>query len=140
MATINIIIETPKGSKTKYQFKNNKLVIDHKLPQPMPVNYGFINHTKSGDSEPLDALYFSRKTKKLAKIRAKIIGVMQFIDCNKIDDKILCVPAGSEKSLKDMKSKLEYIQHFFETYKHNTKVLGFGGVGKALKAISEAKE
>ncbi|UAY52875.1 inorganic diphosphatase [Ferruginibacter albus] len=57
MKTVDIIIETPKGSTEKYDYDpKNKLFKLHKfLPAGMvfPYDFGFIPSTKGEDGDPL---------------------------------------------------------------------------------------
>src|SRR6185436_14667007 len=57
---VNVVIETPKGSRVKYTFdqKTGMLVLKKALPEGMmfPFNFGFIPGTKAEDGDPLDVL------------------------------------------------------------------------------------
>jgi inorganic pyrophosphatase len=58
--TIQIIIETPKGSRNKYAFDPDLKVFQRKevLPAGMsfPSDFGFVPSAKAEDGNPLDAL------------------------------------------------------------------------------------
>src|ERR1700674_291286 len=57
---IQVIIETPKGSRNKYAFDPEQKVFQLKkvLPAGMafPYDFGFIPRTKGGDGDPVDVL------------------------------------------------------------------------------------
>src|SRR3954471_2088682 len=61
--TIQVIIETPKGSRQKYHYDEQTRVISMKklLPQGMvfPFDFGLIPQTKGQDGDPLDILLLS---------------------------------------------------------------------------------
>src|ERR1700688_2486863 len=58
--TIQVVIETPKGSRNKYAFDPEQKVFQLKkvLPAGMafPYDFGFIPRTKGGDGDPVDVL------------------------------------------------------------------------------------
>ena len=58
--TIQVIIETPKGSRNKYAFDPEQRVFELKkvLPAGMtfPYDFGFIPSTKAEDGDPVDVL------------------------------------------------------------------------------------
>src|SRR6202022_2065200 len=59
-ATIQVIIETPKGSRNKFSFDADQKVFELKkvLPAGMtfPHDFGFIPSTKAEDGDPVDVL------------------------------------------------------------------------------------
>jgi inorganic pyrophosphatase len=58
--TIQVIIETPKGSRNKYAFDPKQRVFELKtvLPAGMffPYDFGFIPSTVADDGDPIDVL------------------------------------------------------------------------------------
>src|SRR6202048_4802171 len=58
--TIQVIIETPKGSRNKFAFDDNQKVFELKkvLPAGMafPYDFGFIPSTRAEDGDPVDVL------------------------------------------------------------------------------------
>jgi len=58
--TVNVIIETPKGSRNKYAYDpvRGVIVLSRILPlgTSFPFDFGFIPQTKAADGDPLDAL------------------------------------------------------------------------------------
>ena len=122
------IIEIPKGSKAKYELdkESGLLKLDRVLFSSVhyPANYGFIPQTYCDDSDPLDILVIcSIDVHPMCIIEAKVIGVMQMIDNNEEDDKIIAVAKNdmSVNHLNDISElpphTLLEIRRFFEDYK-----------------------
>src|SRR3569832_2378098 len=93
-----VVIEVPQGSKTKYELdkRTGLLRVDRVLYSAVhyPANYGFLPRTYCDDDAPLDVLVFGQfEVVLLSILRARTIGVMQMIDQNEEDDKILAVHA-----------------------------------------------
>jgi len=94
----NTIIEIPIGSRIKYELDKDTglLKVDRVLFSAVyyPANYGFIPQTFCDDGDPLDVLVLGQvEVVPLCIMRAKAIGVMQMIDQEKEDDKIIAVHA-----------------------------------------------
>jgi len=62
---VNVVIETPKGSRVKYSYdpKSSLLSLTRALPEGLmfPFNFGFIPGTKADDGDPLDILIFNEE-------------------------------------------------------------------------------
>ena len=125
---VTAIIEIPKGSKAKYELDKDTgmLKLDRVLFSSVhyPANYGFIPQTYCDDKDPLDILVIcSIDVQPLCLIEAKVIGVMQMIDNNEEDDKIIAV-ANNDMSVRHINDISELPPHtllelrrFFEDYK-----------------------
>jgi len=79
---INVIIETPKGSHTKFKYdeKENLFVFDKTLPmgQSFPFDFGFVPSTKGGDGDPLDVMIIAAEPTFVGcLVHAKLIGVIE---------------------------------------------------------------
>lgn len=63
MSTMEVVIETPKGSSQKYDYdpKSRLFKLRKILPQGMcfPFDFGFIPDTKGEDGDPLDVIVIS---------------------------------------------------------------------------------
>jgi inorganic pyrophosphatase len=127
-ATINGIIEIPKGSKAKYELDKDSglLKLDRVLFSAVhyPAAYGFIPKTYCDDNDPLDILVLcSVDIVPMCLVEAKVIGVMQMIDGDEEDDKIIAVAAHdiSVNHFNDISDlpphTLNEMQRFFEDYK-----------------------
>ncbi|UOG75383.1 inorganic diphosphatase [Hymenobacter tibetensis] len=125
---VNGIIEIPKGSKGKYELDkvSGLLKLDRVLFSAVhyPAAYGFIPKTYCDDNDPLDILVLcSVDIVPMCLVEAKVIGVMQMIDGDEEDDKIIAVAAHdiSVNHFNDIADlpphTLNEMQRFFEDYK-----------------------
>src|SRR5262245_65588771 len=78
-AYVNVIIETPKGSHTKFKYdeEHGMFMFDKVLPigQTFPYDFGFLPSTEGGDGDPLDVLVLSdHPTLVGCLVRAKLLG------------------------------------------------------------------
>jgi len=85
-------------------------------------------------------------------MKAKILGVMKFVDGGEVDDKIICVPADDRnngdvyKTLEDLpKQTIEQIRFHFNHYKDlkkpgTTEVKAFEGLDVAKEVIKASIE
>jgi inorganic pyrophosphatase len=130
--TIDITIETPKGSTQKYkhdpatgQFRVKKL-----LPSGMcfPFDFGFIPGTRADDGDPLDVLLISEAASFTGcVIEARIIGGFSALQWKPEqepfhNDRIFAVAEASHefagiRTMQDLPPKLlEQLQYFFVHY------------------------
>ncbi len=125
---VNAIIEIPEGSKAKYELdkKSGLLKLDRVLFSAVhyPANYGFIPRTLSDDEDPLDILVIcSVEVDPLCLIEAKVIGVMEMVDNEEKDEKIISVAKNdiSVNYIDDLEHMPPHtmiqLQRFFEDYK-----------------------
>jgi inorganic pyrophosphatase len=125
---VTAIIEIQKKSKGKYELDKDSgmLKLDRVLFSSMhyPANYGFIPQTYCDDNDPLDILVIcSIDIRPMTIVEAKVIGVMQMIDNNEEDDKIIAVAAHdmSVNHINDISElpphTLLEMRRFFEDYK-----------------------
>jgi len=127
-ASVKSIIEIPKGSNGKYELDkaSGLLRLDRVLFSSVhyPANYGFIPQTYCDDHDPLDILVIcSIELFPMSIVEAKVIGVMEMIDGDERDDKIISV-AGYDMSVNYINELSELPPHtlvelkrFFEDYK-----------------------
>lgn len=127
-AFVNCIIEIPKGSKGKYELdkRSGLLQLDRVLFSSVhyPANYGFIPQTYTDDHDPLDILVIcSIDVFPMCIVEAKVIGVMEMIDANEKDHKIISI-AKNDISLNYINElgqlpphTLVELKRFFEDYK-----------------------
>src|SRR5664279_1110688 len=127
-ALVKSIIEIPKGSKGKYELDKDTglLRLDRVLFSSVhyPANYGFIPQTYCDDHDPLDILVIcSIELFPMSIVEAKVIGVMEMIDGDERDDKIISV-ARNDMSVNYINELSELPPHtlvelkrFFEDYK-----------------------
>jgi inorganic pyrophosphatase len=125
---VPVIVEVPKGSKTKYELdkKSGLLRVDRILFSSVhyPANYGFIPQTYCDDGDPLDVLVLGQESiVPLAIVRARPIGVMKMRDQNEEDDKIIAVHIDDPEyahynALEELPPhRMEEVRRFFLDYK-----------------------
>ena len=125
---INVIIEIPEGSNNKYEVDKTtgliKLDRANYSSAPYPFDYGFAPQTLWDDNDPLDvAVLTTFPLHPGIMVSVRPIAVMEMIDDQESDYKIIAVPADDKRwedtqSLKDLnRHKIREIEHFFKTYK-----------------------
>ena len=82
MSLHEVIIETPKGSREKYDYdkETNSFALKKLLPLGMcfPYDFGFIPNTLGEDGDPLDAMVISEfKTFPGCRIQCRLIGALK---------------------------------------------------------------
>lgn len=150
-----VVIEIPKGSKTKYELdkQTGLLMLDRILHTSThyPANYGFIPKTYADDYDPLDVLVLcSERIFPMTLIKCYPIGVMSMLDNGRSDEKIIAIPTNdpSYNSYTDISQLPQHIfeemKHFFTVYKalenKETAVEEVQGVEVALDIVSAAIE
>lgn len=146
-------IEISKGSKMKYELEKNtgKLILDRVLytSTHYPQNYGFIPRTYADDNDPLDVLVMCQEPiVPLCLVRCYPIGVVEMIDSNKNDEKIIaiCKDDPSLNCYHDISEIpvhiLDEIKHFFKVYKQlegkTTTITNILGKDAAIVSIEKA--
>ncbi len=127
-AIVPVVIEVPKGSKTKYELDKNSglLRVDRVLYSSVvyPANYGFIPQTYCDDKDPLDVLVLGQDAVvPLSIMMVKPIGVMKMIDQGEEDDKIIAVHANDPEynhynSIHELPPhRMREVERFFLDYK-----------------------
>jgi inorganic pyrophosphatase len=154
---INVVVEVPAGSNHKIEWNRELACFELDREEPMvftkPCNYGFIPQTLDEDGDELDVLLVTDYPLPTGIfLKARILGVMKFVDDGEVDDKIIAVPADdrnngdARKSLEDLpKQFLKQLEHHFDHYKDlkkpgSTEVKGFESADEAKKVITEAIE
>ena len=154
---INVVVEIPTGSSHKIEWNRELAVFELDRVDPQifakPCNYGFIPQTLDEDGDELDALIITEQPLPTGIfLKAKVIGVMKFVDDGEVDDKIVCVPADDRNngnaynSLADLPQQLiKQLEFHFNHYKDlkkagTTKVESWGDVEEAKKVIKESIE
>jgi inorganic pyrophosphatase len=149
---INAVIEIPTGSNLKIEWDREHacFTLDRVEPKVMakPINYGFIPQTIDEDGDELDVLMYTDEPLTTGIwTKARVLGVMKFVDSDEVDDKIICVPADDREN-GDKYKTLEYLpeqlikqlEFHFTHYKDlkkpgSTVVKGFFGVEEAKEVI-----
>src|SRR5215475_195620 len=128
---VNAIIETPKGSRTKFKYdeEHGLFMFDKAMPigQSFPFDYGFLPSTKSEDGDPLDVLVLTEEPTFVGcLVKARLLGVIEAEQTEngktERNDRLISVAAESHthaslKSLRKMDSTLiREIEQFFISY------------------------
>lgn len=154
---LNVVIEIPTGSNHKIEWDREHACFMLDRVEPMafakPCNYGFIPQTLDEDGDELDVLMITDQPLTTGIwMKAKILGVMKFVDGGEVDDKIICVPADDRnngdayQTLEDLpKQTLKQIEFHFNHYKDlkeagTTEVKAFEDVNSAKKVIAASIE
>jgi inorganic pyrophosphatase len=154
--TIQVIIETPKGSRNKYAFDADLKIFQLKkvLPAGMsfPYDFGFVPLTKAEDGDPLDVLVLMDEpafTGCLLKCRP--VGVIEGQQGKKKDkernDRVVAIEQDNHsfahiKHVRDLGKKfVRELEEFFVNYHQLTgkkyKILDVKGPSEAWRRIEE---
>jgi inorganic pyrophosphatase len=125
---VNAIIECPKQTNIKYELDKETgfMKLDRVLYSAVhyPGDYGFIPQTLSEDNDPLDIIILSNfPVAPGVIVRARPIGVLEMIDGNEKDAKILAVHDTDPRfdrynNITDVSENIiKEVRHFFQTYK-----------------------
>lgn len=152
---VNCIIEIPEGSKGKYELRKDAglLELNRVLFSSVhyPANYGFIPQTYCDDNDPLDILVIcSIEIYPMCIVEAKVIGVMEMIDGEEKDAKIIAIAKNdiSVNYINDLSQlpphTLVELRRFFEDYKKlehkNVTVEQFLDKESACRIITESMQ
>ena len=128
---LNVVIDTPKGSRNKYafDFKIDAYKLKTVLPHGtiFPFDFGSIPGTIAEDGDPLDVLVLMDEPVFIGcLIEARLLGVIEAQQTERGEtqrnDRLIAVAAeshtnGQLKSLRKLDSKLlGEIEHFFVSY------------------------
>lgn len=126
---VNLAVEIPAGSFTKYEIKEDGLVhVDRfqSMPVAYPANYGSMPRTLAGDNDPLDALVLTREPLHPGVIvRFRPIGFLKMVDGGEHDEKVIGVPTDkldpTYANIRDLQDlpliERQRIEAFFRVYK-----------------------
>ncbi|MGH9529047.1 MAG: inorganic diphosphatase [Terriglobales bacterium] len=151
---LQVIIETPKGSRNKYAFDPDQEVFSLKkvLPAGMafPYDFGFIPSTMADDGDPVDVLVLMDEPAfPGCLLKCRIIGVIEGEQGEKSqkvrNDRIVAIEHANHsfaqiKILDDLGEKfLKELEDFFVNYHELSgekyRLLGAKGPGEARKLI-----
>jgi inorganic pyrophosphatase len=158
MSTINVIVETPKGSAQKYDFdqKTGYFQLNKMMPVGLvfPFDFGFIEGTIGEDGDPLDVIVISEiKTFPGCAMNCRIIGAIKAEQEERDgeifrNDRFIGIPTVSVqfkdvKELRDIPSAiLAQLEVFFETYNRQAgkkfKVMARVAADAANKMVTHA--
>jgi inorganic pyrophosphatase len=155
---LQVIIETPKGSRNKFAFDSDQRIftLTKVLPAGMafPYDFGFLPGTLAQDGDPIDVLLLMDEPAFPGIIvRSRLIGVMegeQLDGKKKIrNDRLLAVAEANHqyaniKSFEDLPTEfLHELEEFFVNYHKQEgkiyKLLGCRGSRAAMRLIKDAR-
>jgi inorganic pyrophosphatase len=156
---LQVIVETPKGSRNKFAFdpKQEIFALKKVLPAGMtfPYDFGFLPKTIAPDGDPIDVLLLMDEPAFPGiAVRARLIGIIEGeqLDGKKRirNDRLVAVAEANHmyaniKRLKDLPGQfLRELQDFFVNY-HNLegkkyKLLGCRGAEAAMSLIKKAQK
>ncbi len=153
-AVCRAIIETPKGSRNKFDYDPDSglFMLGGLLPEGMmfPYDFGFLPSTLGEDGDPLDILVLMDAPAHVGCLmEVRIIGIITAEQTEdgktKSNDRLLGVAVHSYnhegvESIQDVsKTLLDQLEAFFISYNKQRgkkfKVTGTGGPNKAMKFL-----
>ncbi len=154
--TLDVVVETPTGSRNKYEIDHGLGLIrlDRRIPSATiyPADYGYVPEALGLDGDELDALVLVEDpTFPGCVVRSKVLGVFKMRDENGPDAKLITVPThelrwAEASDIGDVPESLrDEIEHFFDVYKDlepgsSTETQGFGERTEALEELRAARE
>ena len=152
---VRMIVEIPKHSTNKYEYDKELGVfrLDRALYSPVhyPGDYGFVPGTLAVDGDAVDVLALVEEPSfPGCLLEVRPLGVMNMIDQDQSDQKILAVPNRNPRydevqSLDQIFAHVRReIEHFFTIYKELegrvTSTFGWGTVEDAYRVILEGRK
>ena len=157
---LHIIIETPKGSRNKFNYDeaHGLFKLGGVLPAGavFPFDFGFIPSTVGGDGDPLDVLLLMDEPAfPGCLVPARLVAVIEALQTERDgertrNDRLIAVAADSHthkgvRTLADLNATLlDEIEHFFVSYNEikgkTFEPLGRFGPVKAARLIEEAAQ
>jgi inorganic pyrophosphatase len=156
--TIDVVIETPKGSRNKYAYNEKKKQFKLKKILPagavFPFDFGFIPGTKGEDGDPLDVLVIMDEPAfPGCLVECRLIGALKAKQEEKDgmvrNDRLIAVSVESRmyQDLDEIdhlsQNVLNEIEHFFTSYNQMAgkefKSSGWAGAAEAAKLIKDGK-
>ena len=154
---IQVIIETPKGSRNKYAFdaKQRVFALKKVLPAGMafPYDFGFIPSTKAEDGDPTDVLVLMDEPAfPGCLLRCRLIGIIEGQQKGakkgkERNDRIVAIEEANHsyahvKHIDDLgKTFVEELEEFFVNYHRLSgseyKILNVRGPGQARRRIKD---
>ncbi len=129
--TLNVVIDTPKGSRNKYSWDEERQLfsLSGVLPASavFPYDFGFIPNTRGGDGDPLDVLVVMDEPAFVGcLVSCRLLGVIEAKQTEQgktmRNDRLVAVSADSRtheklKAITDLDpALLDEIEHFFVSY------------------------
>ncbi|ALD12158.1 inorganic diphosphatase [Clavibacter capsici] len=151
MASYDVVIEIPKGSRNKYEVdhETGRVYLDRVLFTSFvyPTDYGFFENTLGLDGDPVDVLVLLEyPVFPGVGVAVRPVGVFNMSDEAGIDSKVIAVPAKDPRwahiqDIADVPQQTRSeIEHFFEHYKDLepgkwVKTEGWGDAAEAERIV-----
>lgn len=152
------VIETPKGSRNKYDYdeEGDFFELGKVLPAGcvFPLDFGFIPQTKGGDGDPVDVLVFSDMAVYPGTVlKCRAIGILEALQKEpgkkkERNDRVVAVALESRdhsnlSDIKDINSNMmKEILNFFKYYNEmcgkKIKFIGVKSPNQALRVIKKS--
>jgi inorganic pyrophosphatase len=155
-SSLQVVIETPKGSRNKYAFDEKQRVFTLKkvLPAGMdfPYDFGFVPSTLAEDGDPTDVLVLMDEPAfSGCVLQCRIVGIIEGEQGNKgkreRNDRIVAIEKENHSfadihHIKDLgKTFLEELEEFFVNYHELSgekyRILGAKGPASAMKRVKD---
>ncbi|MBV9345694.1 MAG: inorganic diphosphatase [Gammaproteobacteria bacterium] len=151
-----VIVETPKGSRNKYDFDPEARLFELSkvLPAGMafPYDFGFVPSTLADDGDPLDVLVLMDEPAFVGcRLSCRLVGIIEGEQEDKKkgkatrNDRLVCVESGNHsfnyvRRIDDLGSQFEEeIAQFFVNYHgldgSKYRILGVKGPAQALRQV-----
>ena len=159
---VNALIEIPAGTIDKWEVNKSNGQLEWETvngnPRKInylgyPGNYGMVPKTLlpkkyGGDGDPLDIIVLGPPAERGEIVKCKIIGVLNLLDRNEKDDKLIAVANNSPfylvNNIQELDDNFEGISEIVKTWftnykgKGKMKSSGFGDKNDALKILNTA--
>lgn len=156
---LQVIVETPKGSRNKFAFDPEQEIFALKkvLPAGMvfPYDFGFVPRTMAPDGDPFDVLLLMDEPAfPGCAVRARLIGVIEGeqMEGKKTirNDRLVAVAQANHeysnvRKLKDLPKKwIKEVEDFFVNYHKlegkKYRLLGCKGVSTAMRLVQDSRK
>lgn len=156
---LQVIVETPKGSRNKFAFDLEQEIFALKkvLPAGMvfPYDFGFVPRTIAPDGDPFDVLLLMDEPAfPGCAVRARVIGVIEGeqLDGKKTirNDRLVAVAEANHeysnvRKLKDLPKKwIKEVEDFFVNYHKlegkKYRLLGCKGASTAMRLVQDTQK
>jgi len=153
---IQVVIETPKGSRNKYSFDTDQRTFELKKVLPVgmefPYDFGFVPSTEAEDGDPVDVLVLMDEPAfPGCLLKCRPVGIIEGEQGEKKkaerNDRIVAIEQDNHsyahiKHLKDLgKPFVNELEEFFINYHELSgkeyRVLDIRGPGEALRRIKD---
>ena len=156
---IQVIIETPRGSRNKFAFDPEQRIFELKtvLPAGMtfPYDFGFVPSTKADDGDSIDVLvWMDEPATPGCLVKARLVGVIEGEQTERKkgkiirNDRLLAIERANHEyaEIKDVsdfdKDLIKDLEQFFVNYHKlegsRYQILGCKGRDRALKLLKKA--